>query len=414
MISTARAAILLIIYAQFLLIPRISSAETDVSSKTYLKFYTDAWDEKYAPLYEYLELQSRDRQQGLWNFYLSGWWGRDFSTVQDDKRTRDDLTNAFVSISPYQNRKLVLTAGRHYVFEGVAAEKIDGLSGRWEITPERGVSLFGGVPVETEFDNRKGDSTYGGRIYQRILRKAEIGFSFFNEDNNRSRYRQEAGVDLWALPIKSAEIKGHSYYNTITEGWGEHAYTLRLFPAETVVLSGSYSRTNYGDAFSAHTLSVFSPEFLGKDEQLTKKGGSIEYRFGADASGVLDYVNYSYNTMGAADYFGGKVSRSIAGISSGISLHRMNGAVEKLRYTESRIYGVKDGEAWRFSLDALNLHYDLPVNGIGDAYWLNGAIRYAISPSLSAACSVDYGKTPEFDYTTTALLTLVYNFKGGE
>jgi hypothetical protein len=414
MISAGRILLLSVIIAQFVVIPRSSSAEINVASKTYLRFYHDARDNAYAPLYEYVELESRDREHGRWDFYLSSWWAHDFQTLEQGSRSRDELTYAYLRYSPYQDKHVLLSAGRHYIFEGVTAEQIDGISARWEISPLNGVSLFGGVPVITDFDQRGGDSAYGGRIYQRIPSIAEVGLSVLSERNDGARYREEAGVDLWLQPLRKVDVKGHSFYNNITAGWGEHAYTLRILPMKTLTLTGSYSQTSYNDAFATRTLSVFSPDFLGKDETLTKAGGMVEYRFTDAVTGVVDYTNYSYKTMGDAGYYGAKVSAMLAGISTGASVHRMEGDVERFRYLEARLYAAAEVPSWRFSIDAINQKYDQEYNGVRNSYSVNGTARYAFSEILASGFSVAYSKTPDFIHNTAVMMNLVYNFKGGK
>jgi hypothetical protein len=404
---------LILVILQFLFFPRLSSAEFNATSKTYVSFFQDARDNEYAPLYEYVEIEGRDPERGRWDFYLSAWGGRDFSTAQFEDANRGELTYAYLRYSPYKDKRFLVSAGRHYIFEGVASEQIDGVSTRWEITPRSGVSLFGGTPVETEFDKRAGDSAYGGRIYHRIPYLAEFGLSAFSEANDRARFRDEAGVDLWLLPHRKIEIKGRSFYNNITAGWGEHAYVLRAIPVKELLVSGVYSRSSYEDVFSARTLDVFSPDFLGVNETLTKTGGIVEYRAGDAVTGALDYFNYSYETMGDAGYYGASVSSAFSGISAGASVHRMEGPVERLRYVEVRVYGAVDLESWRVSADAINHHYDLPFNGVDDAYSLNGTVRYRVSDSLVSNLSIDYGKDPDFISNTTVLFNLVYNYEGG-
>jgi hypothetical protein len=392
----------------------VYAAENDFTSKTYLRFYQDARDNRYTPLYEYVELESRNLQNGHVNLYLSGWLGHDFKTLQDDKKTREELTYAFLRYSPYADRRLLLTAGRQFVFEGIASEQIDGVATRWEITPRTGVSLFGGAPVETEFDNRAGDAVYGGRIYQRIQNRGEVGVSVLTESNDGNRFREEGGLDIWLLPVKKIEVKGQSSYNNITEGWREHSYNLRVFPVERLTLSVLFTQSRYDDAFSARTLSVFSPDLLGPGEQLTKAGGTVDYRISDNLSGVADYVHYDYRGMGDAGYYGAKVSATGSGVLTGLSFHRMEGPVDKLRYVEARAYAITKLEKWRLSLDAINLNYDSAFNNLKDAYSLNGTVRYTINDSLTSGFSIDYSKTPDFIHNTTALLNLVYGYKGGK
>jgi hypothetical protein len=138
-----------------------------------------------------------------------------------------------------------------------------------------------------------------------------------------------------------------------------------------------------------------------------------EYRVRDGLRGVVDYTNYSYKTMGEAGYYGAGIIAVISRTSAGASFHRMDGAVDRLRYREARVYAAEDMEGWRLTFDVINHHYDVPFSGISDAYSLNGTVRYAISDSLTTNFSIDYSKTPDFLRNTTVLLNLVYNFKSG-
>jgi hypothetical protein len=408
----AKLRALSLILPLLLLSPAAFGAENEFTSKTYLKFHEDARDSSYAPLYEYVELESRDREKGL-SFSLAGWAGHDFETAQFENKTRNELTSAMVRYSPYTDRRLLLTAGRQFIFEGVASERVDGVAVHWEPAPASGLSLFGGAPSEVEAGSANDDAVYGGRVYQRIRNRAELGLSVLSASGDGRRSREEGGVDLWLRPMASVEVKGQSSYNNITDGWREHSYNLRIFPTERLTLSGQYAELRYDDAFSTTTLSVFSPDTLGAGEQLVKQGGAVDYRVNDNLKAAADYVHYDYRTMGGADYYGGGVWATVLGIPAGLSGHRMDGPAEELRYLEARVYAYSDREAWRLSFDAINLRYDEPVNGLTNAYSLNGTVRYRISDSLSTGFNVDYSRTPDFLRQTTALLNLVYGYKDG-
>src|SRR5512147_314317 len=137
MTSSGRVLLLLAVIVPSFLNPPNSSAEIDLTSKTYLKFFRDARDSQYAPLYEYVELDGKDQNQGKWDMHLSAWGAYDFKTEQFGDKSRDELTYAYLRYSPYQDKRLLLYAGRHYVFDGVVAEQIDGVSMRWEASPSR-------------------------------------------------------------------------------------------------------------------------------------------------------------------------------------------------------------------------------------------------------------------------------------
>jgi len=197
------------------------------STRTYLQFYEDAVGNRYGPLYERVDLEIKDRSR-KWSFRSSGLVRYDLRTLSGEKREMDELTYAFLTYSPFLDHGPVFKIGRYYVFDGVAADQIDGIHSSWEIVPATSVSVYGGRPVETEFDGKRGDYVYGGRVYQKVANKAGVGASFLKEDDNKGRYREELGLDVWFLPMKSLELQGHSFWNNITKGWMEHSYTVRV------------------------------------------------------------------------------------------------------------------------------------------------------------------------------------------
>ena len=379
------------------------------STRTYLQFYEDARGNRYGPLYERVDLEMKDRS-GKWSFRSSGLARYDLRTLNSDKREMDELTYAFLTYAPFSDRGPVFKIGRYYVFEGVASDQIDGIHSSWEITPATGFSVYGGRPVETEFDGKRGDYVYGGRVYQRIERKAEVGASFLKEDSDGGRFREELGLDVWLLPMKSLELQGHSFWNNITKGWMEHSYTIRV-PLQRVIISGLFGQSTYRNAFSARTMSAFSPDLLGQDEGLTKIGAAAEISLGRGISTTINYTGYGYKKAGDARYYGTTVTTGSKLISAGISLYRMDGEVERLRYLELRAYVMKSFGKMSFVVDAINLHYDLPISRLKNAYSVSGTAIYKIDNSFSAGTDVVYGKNPDFTNNTMVLLKLVYNFR---
>lgn len=402
-------AVFAFIFVPVIFCERCPAADIEFVSKTYLQVFEDTGENTHIPLYEYVELNARNLMEKKMSFYSGGWIRYGLRSKSEDDRKLDELSYAFVRYTPREDRSLFFDIGRHVVFAGLASEQLDGISARWDITPRTGFALYGGVPVETDFGGRGGDLLYGGRVFQRIERKAEFGLSFLREDDDDSRFREELGLDLWLRPLKKAEIAGRSSYNTATDGWMEHTYTLRIFLPDAITLTGLFSRTDFDDAFSSWTLSAFSPEFLGKGETLTKGGVSGEYRIGRRWTFVLDFLDYEYETMGSADYFGLGVTGNF-GISdkAGVSLHRMDGESERLTYTEYRGYARKRFGSFTASFDAILHHYDKPFNDLSSAYSVNATAEYRISSALSAGMSLTHGKDPDFTHDTRALLKLAY------
>ena len=141
------------------------------STRTYLGLYKDIYGNQYAPLYEYFVAEYSRPSNGM-KFYSAGWPKYDFRT-SGEKRANSDVDHAFVTSSPPSVSALVLHAGRHYVFEDIASEQINGFSARWYFTRDTGLSFYGGIPVEADNDGRVSDAIYGGRLFGRISGKAE-------------------------------------------------------------------------------------------------------------------------------------------------------------------------------------------------------------------------------------------------
>lgn len=386
------------------------NAEIVFVSGTYFRFFEDARGKRHAPFYERVDLEFRNKERNM-GFYSSGWLRYDLRSAEVGEKENDELTYAFLRYSPPAISGLLFNIGRHFVFEGIASEQMDGISSRWEITPSTGFSLFGGIPVEAEFDGKRGDLIYGGRLFQRIEKKAELGVSFLMEDNSSSHYRKEAGVDIWFLPVKDIEFQGHSSFNNIKGGWMEHSYYLRIFPLKRLIVSGLLVYTDYDNTFSARTFNAFSPDFAGKGEKMTKTGASAEYIIDKNIRLSLDFAGYEYERSGNARHYGAKITADLFGVLSGFSIHRMEGAAERLRYTELRAYAKKIFKKATFSMDALNLHYDKAFNGLSNAYSVNGNVGYKVNDSLTAGADIEYIKSPDFNHNTTVLLKLVYAFK---
>jgi hypothetical protein len=191
----------------------------------------------------------------------------------------------------------------------------------------------------------------------------------------------------------------------------EHAYALRYTPVPRLMLAGSFLESNYADAFTARTLDVFSPEFLGKDERLTKTAGHIEYRLTREISATADVAGYSYKTRGNAFHYGGGIAATLSQISGGLQLHRMDGDAERLRYTELRFYGKSIVAKCAVSIDAILLRYDRAVGGMKNAYSINGTVSRAVTKSLTAGLSTTFERNPDFTSSGTVLFRVAYNLR---
>ena len=388
------------------------SATLDLTSTTHMQVYEDERDNSFLTLREYLDFNVSSYKDRL-SLYSSGWFRIDLDDTENGDRSNDELLYAYLSYRPLANHQLIFHVGRHFVYEGVASEQIDGLSARWEILPMIGVSAYAGAPLETKFDDRESDYIFGGRLFFRLPQRAEAGLSYLQEDNDGSSYREEFGVDLWLQPLRWLELRGESRRNQRRDAWSEHAYSLNVFPAEQLTLSAFVSHTDYDAAFSATTLSAFLPQFVGVDEELTKIGWSAEYAWNDWLSSVVDFTRYDYDTQGRAHFFGLSLRASLAdlNLAAGASAHRMDGDTKRLRYYKVRFYATKTFNALELSADTVHLNYDASFDGLNHLYTFSGSLAYKLTDSLVLSSSIYYSKNPDFDQEVKTFLKIAYHFE---
>jgi hypothetical protein len=371
-------------------------------------------DSNLYPLYEYLRLSGsgdvKDKGSILVN---AGGWGRvDFGDKHSNSNPYGDLQYGYVSYGG-NNDNLLVNAGRQFIAEGVATERIDGVYLRSDFAAGFGAAAFVGAPVVTQSNFNGGDITYGGRVSQGNPKYYSIGLSALRTDYDKSRIREEGGIDIWARPISQVDLSGRSSYNSITSGWMEHAYTLAVTPFDKLRFVANLSNIHYKDYFYQVTTSALSLTngLLNPKEDVLTLGGSIEYTPMKNLRIVVDYKNYDYEIAGQAQYYGGKATFSLPeSYAAGFSYHRMAGEVDKLKYDEYRIFGSKSFGPASIALDFFDVHYESPINGIQNTYALSAAVGYELTPAWQISADVEFSRTTDSDNAIAGLLKLVYRF----
>lgn len=364
------------------------------------------------PLYEYLRLSVTNiDKNGNLSFHIGGWGRADLADKTTDRYTDTELQYGFLSYRPAQNN-LVLNAGRQFVTEGVAAERLDGLYLRSDLAAGFGAALFVGSPVVTEPNFNGGDLVYGGRISHSYGNYYTIGLSALQTDYAGSRLREEEGVDLWLRPFAPVEVVGRSSYNSITSGWMEHAYTVSYTPLDRLRITADLAAINYEDYFYHVTTSALSLTngILDPREKMLAVGGGVSYTLISALTLAADYRNYGYDIAGDADYFGGKATVTVAGFAAGLSVHRMSGESDRLRYDEYRLFASKKLGKADLTVDFFDINYDRSINGIKNTFSLAGAATYEITDQFKIGADVDYSRNPDFDNEVRGLVKISYVF----
>lgn len=386
-------------------------------SRTYLQSRETTDSKNHLPFYEYLNFEANSLGFENVSFHFGGWLRYDFQEETFGKRSNSDLQYAYLSIRREKGNGL-LNVGRMFVREGVAAQQIDGAYARTDLKGGFGIAAFGGIPVETDFDNRGGDSVFGGRLSHGIPNLYLLGVSYLKEENGKVGYREETGADLWLRPTEKVELNGLSSYNAITYGWKEHTYSLSLGPFKNVRIIGNISNITYRDFFTPSTTTAFKfdPTIIDPNERSTAIGGTIAYSSQLPIPlGVLtasaDYKRYSYSIAGNASYFGGKLSYGISKMFNlGLAIHRMDGQTERLKYSEYLLYALRKFGPVDITGTMFMVFYDNEINGIKDAYSFVLAGGYQVSQNLRVALDLEYMKNPSFDKDFRGLFKIVYNF----
>ncbi len=394
-----------------------SAVDLSGESRTYLQSREKLSGDGVLPLFEYLNFSLDDFAAQNLSFHMGGWLRQDLVSEEsfDDRNFNGDLQYAYLDFRRETGNTL-FNLGRVLVDDGVATELVDGLLVGTELLGGFGVSAYGGISVETDYDERDGDSIFGGRLFHSLPNWYRIGLSYLKEKNDSNDFRTEAGVDLRLFPGKRVELFGRSTYNAETSGWSEHSYYLTLNALQNVRISSEVVSTNYEDYFQAvddFSVSTFSlqPGILDRREKLLVLGGQIEYGASENLTVAATYKNYDYRVAEGADYFGGRLVYAVPdNWGAGLSLHRMDGQTDLLKYYESRAYGYKSFGKADVTLDFFNVTYDEERSGVKNAFTAVAGLGYNLTDRARVAVDVDYSRNPTFDYDVRGFVKFLYGF----
>ena len=174
-----------------LLFPALSMA-TGVSgdSRTYGAFRET--DENIIGVYEYLDFAVQDLGTESISFHTGGWLRYYVSGVESDETNRD-LQYGYLSFKS-KTDNAVVNLGRVMVFEGVAAERVDGLYARTDLSGNFGISAFAGASADTGESIPGNSFIYGTRLSYQGADKYRIGLSYLKEEKDSEDFREEAGA----------------------------------------------------------------------------------------------------------------------------------------------------------------------------------------------------------------------------
>ncbi|MDX1764032.1 MAG: hypothetical protein R3231_06900, partial [bacterium] len=395
------------------------AVDLDGQTRTYLHSRETVGDDHLLPFFQYLDFRIDELARPELSFHLGGWVRQDFSETQsfDQRSFNGDLQYAYLGYRLKQaNAKVNL--GRVLVYDGIASELVDGVAMKSDLRGGFGFSAYGGSPVEVDYDDRDGDSIFGGRLSHELAGWYRVGLSYLQEKNDGNDFRSERGIDLRLFPGKRLEVYGRSLYNAETSGWSEHSYYATFKAFDRLRFSTEIVSTSYADYFQAvddFTNSVFLlvPGIVDPREELLLTGGQIQADLTKNLSVTADYKYYDYDIADSADYYGGKiVYRQPDSWGTGLSVYRMDGNTDRLSYLEARLYGYIKFYDADLTVDLFNVNYDeeRPGTNEDNAFSGSAALGYNLTDHARVALDVEYRNNEIFDYDVRWFFKFLYDF----
>lgn len=396
--------------------PPAAAAEFSVESRTYVLARGSDEEGTHVPIYEYLTLDAE--ALGNPGLYLrAGGWGRADAADETFGRTSNgELQYAFVGWrAPWRNAEF--RAGRLSLTAGVARNEVfDGILLGSDLPAGFDVTVFGGLPVETDAGGRSDDSLYGARVSQGRSGLYRIGASYLKEENAGSDSREEAGADIYLAPLALVELTGSSLYNAIAEEWARHDYRLALGPLfGGVRLTANWASTDYRIYFQSPVHPAFEPQ---EDEKLDRIGGEIEVLLGRGLTLTGGYTAYQYDLSGDATAYGGGLAWAGAGATLGAAYRQVDGDADENRYQEVSAHASKSFGRLHAAAGVEHLAYEAEINGEKNATTGTLGLTYTVSRALEITASGEYGQTPAYDREVKGLLAVLWRYdastkKGG-
>lgn len=367
------------------------------------------------PLYQYLQLDYGDAEEGGWSAHAYGWGRYDLadSAYFEDTADGNILYGYLEYRKPYSD--FFVNLGRQHILSGAINDSVDGLQLGAGFREVLSAQVFGGVTARTEETST--DITYGGRLAFHPQPPYILGFSYQYTDLEEDA-EQKAAVDVSFNWSHWLTFQGLSSYNLESEGWREHSYAAVLrysdFSIEPIYQFFSY-RDYFGSGEEENNLFNFLKD---SDEELTIVGGDIQWQGMAPVRVAARYNHYTYHLRQEdAGYYAGLLSVDTPGGSQiGAEAGRMDGETADNAYSLYRAYFFWNApfdlrESTFISGDGMYQDYDAPVFDRDNAtnYSLSAGMRF-FDDALEVKLTGYYSQDPYFDEDIEGVFTLNYQY----
>ena len=393
------------------------SAEYELESSTLLHIYendTLPGENRFASLYEYLDLSVYGLGSHDLSFFLYG-WGRLDLADDPGSNSNGNLSSAYLQYD-IPNQRGRLRAGRFSLTEGTTLEVIDGIAHKNYLPGGFGATFYGGSPVEEE-DLNGGSGIYGGRGFYQMPGTLEVGLSYlFEKGDFLGEDRQEAGGDLWYGPAESFDLTGKVIYNLATEGLASASVSARLSPSPSIDLEVGTRNYSYGDLFQAALNPAFSASTLNPADEVNTVFVVLDWKLASPLSAcfTMENINHELSDPGnssrsevALTFIPGSLFERV-----GVSAAVVSGDLSENEYSEIRGYATKKYASTIFSIDALTQKYEEKISGEDMTVQLIGSAGWSMTDSMKLSGDLRYTRSPRFDNDLAVILRVNYNISG--
>jgi len=372
------------------------------------------------PATQFLGLDAENLATKGLSMHFYGWGRLDLADESAEsntpRKTDGNFTYGYLQYS-FDKGNANVKAGRLFVYEGVAAEQIDGVYARTDLNKGFTVAAFGGIPVKLDrASSTKGKYIGGGRLGYRYGGILDVGVSGLNEGDSPSPSgkdkRQLVGGDIWLSPFKMIELSGKSSYNGTTKEIAEHAYLISLRPISGLTAAASYNEVRLKDyfTFTNTPASLFNPDTTDK---FKSHGFNATYRFASlpiPTEISLDYKHYKRGS-GNSDRFGGEIRLTPAErFNTGVSYSRTAATNSITSFHEARAFAMYNVGKYSANLDMIANFYDQKIYDKKKAYEITGGCGYLVAPSLKVSGEASYADNPAYDSDVRGIIRLTYSF----
>lgn len=362
---------------------------------------------------------------GNLSVHLYGWERVDLADRSTGEKSNDgDLSYGYLSYR-FSRANAEVKGGRFFVYEGVAAEQIDGVSAKSDLAAGFAVASFAGAPVRLDRgSDTKGSFIAGGRGSYRYGNIWEVGVSGLNERGGTfdpvsqvKSDRQMVGGDLWVAPVRYLELTGHTFYNTATKGVAEESYVLSVKPVKPLTVTLLFNEADLVHYFASSNLrSLFNPDLGGK---VRYYGGSATWSVAPPLEVSADYRRINRTESldpeknGDSNRYGAEARLSVLEKKgrTGFTYHRIEGVTAGFNsYHEIRGYFLYDSGRYITSFDGIGQIYQDPIFSSREAFELIASTGMRIKPDLALSGEISYGQNPRLADDLRGLVRLTFNY----